>query len=184
MLLPVDRLRVHLEVDDDVAAQRLLVILELHFDLLGAHEGCVLAQTLLVKVAILLVAHLLLQEQSLLLLEMEVLNSLIVLSNVALVQLLTLLLLLLVLLKGGGAARGGGNLGRASYARPRLLESSVVLLLHDLQFAVLSVDVLLLGLESLHQLCVVLVAIGKLQLLFTADVLSTQLVMLLSGLHD
>ena len=66
-MLPTDNLSVHLVVDADVATDRLLVILQLHFDLASCCDLGTLAQAFLAD-AVLVLAQQVLHHNGLLLL--------------------------------------------------------------------------------------------------------------------
>lgn len=85
IVLSVDHLGLHLVVNTDVAAHGLLVILELHLHLLRCQVSCTLALGVVVDAAVLAASHLVLHVECLLLLEVEVLHSLVVLAVLALV---------------------------------------------------------------------------------------------------
>lgn len=87
IMLAIDHFRLHLVVDAHITSHRLFVVLELHFHLLGGHICGSLAQGVFIHVTVFVTAHLLLDIESLLLLQVEVFDSLVVLSIVALIRL-------------------------------------------------------------------------------------------------
>lgn len=80
VVLPANDLGVHLVIDADVAADRLLVILQLHLNLVGCLELASLAQSIFAS-AVLVYAQEVLHHDSLLLLQVEVLDGLVVLPR-------------------------------------------------------------------------------------------------------
>ena len=86
-MLAIDHFCLHLVVDAHIAAHGLLVVLELHFHLLGSHVCSSFAQGVFIHVTVFVTTHLLLDIKSLLLLQVEVFDRLVVLSIVALIRL-------------------------------------------------------------------------------------------------
>lgn len=86
-MLTIDHFCLHLVVDAHITAHRLFIVLELHFNLLGGHISSSLTQGILIHVTVFVTAHLLLDIESLLLLQVEVFDCLVVLSIVALIRL-------------------------------------------------------------------------------------------------
>ena len=86
-MLAIDHFCLHLVVDAHIASHGLFVVLELHFHLLGGHVCSSFAQGVFIHIAVFVTAHLLLHIQSLLFLEVEVFDRLVVLSIVALIRL-------------------------------------------------------------------------------------------------
>ena len=53
MLLPVDGLGLHLVVDDDISANRLLIVSKLYLDLLGGEKRSLLPDAVIIVVRVL-----------------------------------------------------------------------------------------------------------------------------------
>ena len=53
MLLPVDGLGLHLVVDDDISANRLLIVSKLYLDLLGGKQSSLLPDAVIIVVRVL-----------------------------------------------------------------------------------------------------------------------------------
>ena len=86
-MLSINHLSLHFVIDTDIASLRLLIILELNLDLVGSEVGRSLALLFFVTVRyhVLTVTQLILHVKRLLLLQMEVFDSLIALSIFAFV---------------------------------------------------------------------------------------------------
>jgi len=109
VVLPINGFSLHLIIDANIAPDRLLIILELHLDLVRSQEFSSFAHTPVIDL-VLALAQEVMDQHRLLFLEMEILNRLVVLSEVSLVRLRVLLhrrcrrclLLLLLHLTCGG----------------------------------------------------------------------------------